>query len=416
MNKTYFLILQLALLFTLFSTCSKTTQTIQDSKETVTETIKETTDTKPNVLAVSDLIPSDDRVHTGQLENGLKYYIQKNKKPENRAELRLVIAAGSMQEDENQLGIAHFVEHMAFNGSKHFKKNELVDYLESVGTKFGPDLNAYTSFDETVYMLQVRTDDEEQMLKGILVLEDWAGGLLFDHEEIDKERGVVISEWRSRLSPDQRMQQKYFPIIYKNSRYATRLPIGEPDIIKNADYETVKKFYQDWYRPDLMAVVVVGDIDVDKIEKEIKERFSKLNNPVAPRPREKYSVPGHPETLVSINSDKEVSFTRVQLMYKHKAQPTKTTDDYRRQLTYSLYNSMLNSRLDELTQKPEPPFTFSYSGYGGNVGDLATYSSFAFVQEGGRTKRIGSCFGRNKKSASTWFHRYRIRANKIRND
>ena len=273
-----------------------------------------------------------------------------------------------MQEDDDQLGLAHFVEHMAFNGSKNFKKNELVDYLESVGTRFGPDLNAYTSFDETVYMLQVRTDDQEKMLKGLLVLEDWAGGLDFDNEEIDKERGVVISEWRSRLSPDQRMQQKYFPIKYKNSRYATRLPIGSPDIINNADYAVVKRFYQDWYRPDLMAVIVVGDVDVNQMEAEIKARFSKLVNPKVPRAKEKYDVPGHQETLVSINSDKEASFTRVELMYKHQGKKMRSEMDFRRQLTHSLYNAMLNGRLNELTQIPEPPFSYAYTGYGGDVG------------------------------------------------
>ena len=373
MKKNDFLFL--LLMFLLIVACNpKTAQTIQ--KETVESQV------------TSPPLPTDERVRMGQLANGLKYYIQKNGKPENRAELRLAIAAGSMQEDDDQLGLAHFVEHMAFNGSKNFKKNELVDYLESVGTKFGPDLNAYTSFDETVYMLQVRTDDKEQMLKGLLVLEDWAGGITFDNEEIDKERGVVISEWRSRLSPEQRMQQKYFPIMYKDSRYAKRLPIGEPDIIQNADYETIKRFYKDWYRPELMAIVIVGDIDVEQMEAEIKSRFSKLTNAPSSRKKEKYTVPGHPETLVSINSDKEASFTRVQLMYKHKAKPLKTEADFRRQLLASLYNSMLNSRLDELAQKPNPPFTFAYTGYGNSVGDLATYASYVFVPEGGALKGL----------------------------
>ncbi len=342
----------------------------------------------PSTAVASPLIPMDERVRMGQLDNGLKYFIQKNGKPENRAELRLAINAGSMQEDDDQLGLAHFVEHMAFNGSKNFKKNELVDYLESVGARFGPDLNAYTSFDETVYMLQVRTDDQEKMRKGLLVLEDWAGGLDFEHTEIDKERGVVISEWRSSLSPDQRMQQKYFPIKYKNSRYATRLPIGSPDIINNADYAVVKRFYQDWYRPDLMAVIVVGDIDVDQMEAEIKARFSKLTNPKISRAKEKYDVPGHKETLVSINTDKEASFTRVELMYKHKGKKMRTEMDFRRQLTHSLYNAMLNGRLNELTQSPEPPFSYAYTGYGGDVGSLATYSSSAFVEEGGAPKGL----------------------------
>jgi len=318
-----------------------------------------------------------------------------------------------MQEDDDQLGLAHFVEHMAFNGSKNFKKNELVDYLESVGTKFGPDLNAYTSFDETVYMLQVRTDDEEKMMKGMTVLEDWAGGLTFDHEEIDKERGVVESEWRSRLSPDQRMQNKYFPIMYKDSRYATRLPIGDPDIINNANYDVVKRYYNDWYRPNLMAVVVVGDVDVDKMEADIKARFGKLENPKVPRAKEKYDVPGHQETLVSIVSDKEASFTRVNLMYKHKGEKTKNEADFRRSLTHNLYNSMLNARLDELTQSPEPPFTFAYTGYGGDVGSLATYSSYAFTKEGGAPMGLETVLTETKRVIDHGFNQSELDRKKL---
>ena len=245
-------------------------------------------------------IPVDERLTMGKLNNGIRYYIQKNQRPENRAELRLAVNAGSILEDNDQLGLAHFVEHMAFNGTEHFEKSELVDYLESVGTRFGPDLNAYTSFDETVYMLQVRTDSTELFDKGMLILRDWANGVTFDNEEIDKERGVVESEWRSRLSPDQRMQQKYFPVLYHGSQYAERLPIGDPEIIQNADYETVKRYYRDWYRPDLMAVVVVGDIDVEEVESDIGSLFGDMLPVENPRSRQKYSVPHHDETLISI--------------------------------------------------------------------------------------------------------------------
>ena len=157
-------------------------------------------------------LPIDPNVRIGLLPNGMRYYIQHNSKPENRAELRLAVHAGSLQEEENQLGIAHFVEHMAFNGSRHFEKNELINYLEKTGTRFGADLNAYTSFEETVYLLQARTDSLHLLEKGLLIMEDWAGGLTFDAEEIDKERGVVVSEWRTRLSPAQRLQQQYFPV------------------------------------------------------------------------------------------------------------------------------------------------------------------------------------------------------------
>jgi len=247
-----------------------------------------------NIFGQSDpmyKIPTDPAVRSGQLDNGIQYYIQKNAKPENRAELRLALKAGATSEDDDQRGIAHFVEHMAFNGTKNFKKNELVDYLESVGSKFGPDLNAYTSFDETVYMLQARTDTLSYLEKGLLILEDWAGAITFEDEEIDKERGVVESEWRSGLGPDQRMFYKYLPIVYKGSRYAERLPIGDPKTINTVPYETVRRFYKDWYRPDLMAVVVVGDVDVDLVEKEIKARFSKIPRAAKEaRPMQKYKI------------------------------------------------------------------------------------------------------------------------------
>src|SRR5687767_4510504 len=223
-------------------------------------------------------LPVDPTVRIGKLPNGITYYIKANPKPENRAELRMAIKAGSIQEDPDQLGIAHLVEHMAFNGSRNFSKNELVNYLESVGSRFGPDLNAYTSFDETVYMLQVRTDEADHLNKGMLILRDWADGISFEGDEIDKERGVVISEWRSGLSAEQRMRQEYLPVMYYKSRYAERLPIGDPELLKTVSYDAVRRFYKDWYRPDLMAILVVGNINPDSIEAKIKEQFSSISS------------------------------------------------------------------------------------------------------------------------------------------
>jgi len=367
---------------------NKNTSKKEEVKEKVVQQTKSVT---------SKSLPFDPNVRFGKLENGLKYYIQNNNKPEQRAELRLVVQAGSMQEDEDQLGLAHFTEHMAFNGSINFKKNELVDYLESVGSRFGPDLNAYTSFDETVYMLQVRTDEDAHLAKGLLVLEDWAGGLLFEEEEIDKERGVVISEWRSRLSPNQRMQQSYFPIMYQGSRYADRLPIGDPEIIQNADYGTVERFYKDWYRPNLMAVAVVGDVNLDQIEDEIKYRFGGLKNPKSPRPRKEYPVPLHDETLISINSDKEASSSTVQIMYKHPTQEVKYEEDYKMNIVRGLYNNMLNNRLRELGLKANTPINFAYSGYGKNVGDIDAYTSYASVKEGQVEKGLELIVTENKR-------------------
>ncbi len=385
-----------ALAILLIYACSpKSTTKIQESPTKVIDTVED--DMKPMTSSNESDIPIDDRLVMGELSNGMKYYIQKNAKPENRAELRLAVNAGSILEDEDQRGLAHFVEHMAFNGTENFEKSELVDYLEGVGTRFGPDLNAYTSFDETVYMLQVRTDSTELFDKGMLIIKDWASGVTFDHEEIDKERGVVESEWRSRLSPDQRMQQKTFPVLYQGSQYAKRLPIGDPEIIRNADYATFKRFYRDWYRPDLQAVVVVGDVDVAKVEAQIQEMFGGIPSRLTPRPRTKFNVPRHEETLVSVASDKEASFTNVRLVYKHDKKHTESLDDYRFSLVRSLYNNMMGQRLDELSKVADPPFMFANTSYGGDVGDMDAYRSFAFVPEGKAPAALEALLTENRR-------------------
>jgi zinc protease len=324
-------------------------------------------------------IPMDPSVRIGTLANGMTYYIKANAKPENRAELRMALKAGSMQEDPDQLGLAHFIEHMAFNGTAHFSKNELVNYLERVGSRFGPDLNAYTSFDETVYMLQVRTDDTSQFNKGLLILKDWSEGIAFDSAEIDKERGVVISEWRSGLSPEQRMQQQYLPMLYYNSRYAKRLPIGDPEIVNTAPYPVVKRFYADWYRPELMALVIVGTIDPDQIEKQIIAQFGGIKAKTLARKKESNEVPAHDATFARVITDPEATNANVQLIYNHKYTKTSTVLDYRQRLCESLYNRMLGRRLSDLAKEANPPFIFGYTGYGQDVGDLANYSSFAMV-------------------------------------
>src|SRR5262245_7585939 len=221
-------------------------------------------------LTLDQTLPVEKEITIGKLPNGLQYYVRANKKPEKRAELRLVVKAGSVLEDDDQQGLAHFVEHMAFNGTEHFPKNEIVTFIESLGMRFGADLNAYTSFDETVYMLQVPTDKPEVMDKALLVLEDWAHNVSFDTTEIDKERGVVMEEWRLRRGAGARIQDKLFPVLLKGSRYADRIPIGKTEVIQNFKPETLKKFYKDWYRPDLMAVVAVGDFDKAAVENLIK--------------------------------------------------------------------------------------------------------------------------------------------------
>ncbi len=346
---------------------------------------------------MDNLLPVDPLVRIGKLENGLTYYIRNNKKPEKRVEMRLVVNVGSMMEDDDQLGISHFVEHMAFNGTKNFEKNEIVSYLQSIGVQFGADLNAYTSFDETVYILPIPTDDEDILKQGLQILEDWAHNVTFSEEEIDKERGVVIEEWRLGRGADQRMRDEYFPVLFKGSRYAERLPIGKKEIIENATYETIRRYYRDWYRPDLMSVIAVGDIDVDQMEAMIKAHFSNLINPVNERPRKSYPVPDHDEFLIAIASDKEASFTIVRLNYKTDNVETKTFSDFRRDGIYQLYNGMLNERLNELKQSADPPFIFASTGFGSMVRTKSSYSSFAVVGADGIEKGLTAIITENER-------------------
>ncbi|RMF69567.1 MAG: insulinase family protein, partial [Calditrichaeota bacterium] len=316
------------------------------------------------VIDLQQKLPTDPKITVGRLKNGLRYYIRENKKPEARAELRLVVNAGSVLEDDDQRGLAHFVEHMAFNGTKHFAKQEIVDYLESIGMRFGPDINAYTSFDETVYMLQVPTDTAEVLETAFQILEDWAHNLSFDETEIDKERGVVIEEWRLGRGAAARIRDKQFPILLKGSRYAERLPIGDKDVLEHASYDALRRFYRDWYRPDLMAVVAVGDFDKEKIKKLVQRHFSRLKMPEHPRERVLYPVPDNPGTLYAIASDPEATGNNVGVYFKLDVGEQQTAGAYRTSLIESLYNRMLNNRLRELLKTPTPPFLVGFSSKG----------------------------------------------------
>lgn len=319
-----------------------------------------------SALDLNEKIPVSEDVKIGTLENGLTYYIQNNKKPENKVELRLVVNAGSILEKESQRGLAHFMEHMNFNGTKNFKHNELVDYLQSIGVKFGQHLNAYTSFDETVYILPIPSEDPEKVEKGFDILEDWAFNCLLTPEEIEKERGVVLEELRLGLGAEKRMMDKYLPMLMYGSQYAERLPIGLKSVLENFKHEELEDFYTTWYRPNLMAVLVVGDVDVDEMEQKVKDHFGPYKNPKKPEERKDYFVPDHEQTFVAIESDPEASFTRTQLVYKDhgNAKPIETIGDYRDNLVTRLFNTMLNSRLDEIANNPNPPFTYAYSYHG----------------------------------------------------
>lgn len=312
-------------------------------------------------------IPVDPSLRIGTLSNGMKYYIKKNVLPEKKVEFRLAINAGSILEDENQRGLAHFMEHMNFNGTKNFPDNKLVDFLQSIGVKFGQHLNAYTGFDETVYMLPVPLDKPGNLDAGLKVMEDWAFNATLSDEQINKERGVVLEEMRLGLGPDKRMMDRYLPKLLYKSQYADRLPIGKKEVLENFKPDLIRKFHKDWYRPDLMAIVVVGDINADEIEKKIRNNFSKYKNPSKPRERKSFDLPNHKEALVAIETDPDATGSGVQFIMKDSEvyQPDVTVQQYDKSIVEGLVNIMLNSRLSELVDSANPPFTYGSVYHGG---------------------------------------------------
>jgi zinc protease len=331
-----------------------------------------------------DLLPVDKQVIIGKLPNGLTYYIRHNEQPKNRAELYLVNKAGSILETDAQQGLAHFTEHMAFNGTRDFPKNALVNYLQRSGVRFGADLNAYTSFDETVYQLPVPTDSTAVFEKGFNILANWAGYVTFDPAEIEKERGVVLEEERLRgKNAQERLSQQTLPVLLNNSRYASRLPIGKESVIKTFDANTIKSFYQDWYRPDLQAVIAVGDFDVKQVEQLIKINFSGLRNPSGEKPRTEYTVPPTPGTVVKIATDKEFPYILAQIVVKHPQAIVKTSTGYMQSVRINLFNYMLNERLTELLQKPEPPFLYGKANYSPLIGKQDAFSTIVVAKSGG---------------------------------
>ncbi len=336
--------------------------------------------------------PLEPKIKVGKLSNGLTYYVMKHKKPEQRASLWLAVNAGSVLEDEDQRGLAHFVEHMAFNGTKRFPKQAIVDYIEKVGMRFGADVNAYTSFDQTVYMLTVPTDDQKVMLTGFDILRDWAGDVSFDPTEVDKERGVVTEEWRLGRGPFARVSDKEWPIIFQGSQYAKRLPIGDPKILQTAPRDTLVRFYKDWYRPDQMAILAVGDFDAAQIEKEIATRFGDLKNPDKPRERAIVPVPHEHPTAVSIAQDPELPWTSVAVYDKMDRRSESTKGDYRRFIVENLYHQMLNARFEEIALDPSVPFTFAASGVTNFARASDLFMRSAQAKEGRVTETLAVLF------------------------
>lgn len=346
-----------------------------------------------NVIA-QDLkakLPLDPKVTKGKFANGLTYYIRPNSKPEKKVELRLVVNAGSVLEDDDQQGLAHFMEHMNFNGSKNFPKNELVSYLQSIGVEFGADLNAYTSFDETVYILPVPTDKEGNLDKGFQIIEDWAHNALLMDKDIDDERGVVLEESRLGKGADMRMLDKYLPKLMTGSKYASRLPIGKDDILKNFKYDAIRRFYREWYRPNLMAVAIVGDIDEATAMKYLKKHFEGMKNPAKERKRETFEVPARTAPEAMVLTDKEATNFQLQIIFPSvKKGDESTLGGYRDNLKQALITQMWNQRLSDLARSSNPPFPYAAVGYDGWARGYESLSAFAMYGADGPEKAMNA--------------------------
>ncbi|GEP97149.1 M16 family metallopeptidase [Chitinophaga cymbidii] len=326
---------------------------------------------KATARFAGELIPADAGVKIGKLPNGLTYYIRKNAEPKNRAVLYMALKAGSLMETDAQQGLAHFTEHMSFNGTRDFPKNELINYLQKAGVKFGADLNAYTSFDQTVYQLPIPTDSAALFRNGFKILANWAGLVTMEASEIDAERGVIVEEDRQRgKNAQSRMQKELLPVLLKGSRYAERIPIGKIDIIQNFKHEELRNFYKDWYRPNLQAVIAVGDFDPAQVEALIKEHFGPLKNPANPKPHPTYGLPDNDEPLIKIVTDVEFPYHQAFAMMRHRGNISRTTADVRESVVEGMINNMMASRINELMQKGTAPFIYGKFGYGPYQGGL----------------------------------------------
>lgn len=352
--------------------------------------------------------PLDPNVRKGTLENGLTYYVRQNKLPENRADFYIAQKVGSMQEEDSQAGLAHFLEHMAFNGTTNFPEKTMLNYLQDNGIKFGANINAYTSFDETVYyMTNVPTTNQNLVDSVMLVLYDWSSGIALEEKEIDSERGVIREEWRTRGGAQQRLWETLLPIMYPDSKYAHRMPIGSIDVINNFKPEEIRAYYKKWYRPDLQGIVIVGDFDADEMEKRVVELFGKIPMPENAAVREYYPVPDNEEPIVAIATDPEATSTQIMMFYKHDPIPDEIKlSQAALVLNYikSAASSMIRERFQEIVQKPNAPFTsaYAYDGdyfvaktkdawtvVGGAAEDKIKDAVAAMVRETERMRRFG---------------------------
>ncbi len=332
-------------------------------------------------LSVDDTLPFHSHVERGTLDNGLEYFALEHPHPRDRLILRLVVDAGSVLETDAQRGLAHFVEHMAFNGTEEFGETELVAYLESLGVRFGPDVNAYTSFDETVYMLEIPTDDPEALRTGFRVMQQWAGAVRFDADAIERERGVIVEEWRGGRGAARRMLEEHIPVILAESRYADRLPIGVLDVIRTAPRDEFIRFYRRWYRPDNMAFIAVGDLPAHRTTELIEEYLSDLPRPTASLARPVYTVPRQGGTRVSIASDPEAAQHTVSIYILDDPRPFTTVGDYRELLVRSLFSSIVNERMRNIARDPDSPITGGGVGYNRFLRDTEIAVGTAVVRD-----------------------------------
>ncbi|WP_420128941.1 M16 family metallopeptidase [Longimicrobium sp.] len=344
----------------------------------------------------------DTSVIRGVLPNGLTYYVRRNAEPQKRAELRLVVNAGSVLEDADQRGLAHFLEHMAFNGTRRFEKHQIVDYLERVGMRFGPDINAYTSFDETVYMLQLPTDSAGVLDTGLQILRDWADGIAVDTEEIEKERGVVIEEWRRSRGAGARISDRQFPFLFAGSRYAERLPIGDLETLRTFAPETLRRFYAQWYRPELMAIVAVGEFDPREMEARIRQEFGGMQAKEGPA-RPEIAMPFPDSTRYMVTVDAEVPRTTVAMNWMLPAQPDTTPAEIRRGIVEGMFAGLLGDRLQDISLQPDAPFIDVGSYLGSSLRPVETFALSAAVAEGGAERGLGGLVAELERAARHGF-------------
>jgi zinc protease len=327
-------------------------------------------------------LPFDPKMRMGSLPNGLRYYLRRNREPEKRLTLRLVVDTGSVLERDDQQGLAHFVEHMAFNGTKLFKPRDIWDFMEKVGMRSGQHLNAETSFDQTIYTFEVPTDEAAVVRKGLQILQQIASDVAFDPAEVERERGVVLEEQRLYRGADDRLRRKLLPVLLDGSLYANRLPIGTLEVLRKASAEDLRAFYRRWYRPDLMAVVAIGDVDEAILEKEIRTLFEPLVRPAEPAARPEIPLPEHDQPRVVVFKDKELTETQVVVFQQMPRRRLASRADFRRWLVERLYHGMFNARLDELSRSAAPPFLGAGSGTESFVRTKGFFIEGAGVKQG----------------------------------